>query len=151
LNRKKKRTPRTNRHLQIIDGAVMNITRGVIEELVGKNKAIGPAFELAVFGPVKHCTWTGFIWSNPRDNHTLSHMISLCYMDLQTQIKPKIRKQAQPSPPHPRKKKKKTDVFGQILGKESNFGFQLVHYLVLEWIKFLIIGWAFYFGELTIN
>jgi hypothetical protein len=53
-------------------------------------------------------------------------------MDLQTQIKPKIRKQAQPSPPHPRKKKKKTDVFGQILGKESNFGFQLVHYLVLE-------------------
>jgi hypothetical protein len=90
LNRNKKEEEETlirpSTHLQILNGAVMNITRSVIEVLVAKNKTISPAFELAIFSPVKHSTRTGFIWGYPGHNHTLAHIISLCYMHLQTQI-----------------------------------------------------------------
>ena len=52
----KKKELRESTHLQIVNGAVMNVTRSVIKELVGKKKPISLAFELAIFSPVKNCT-----------------------------------------------------------------------------------------------
>ena len=38
--KKKKKELRESTHLQIVNGAVMNVTRSVIKELVGKKKPI---------------------------------------------------------------------------------------------------------------
>ena len=43
-------------HRQVLDGAVMYVSRSVIEILVGKNNALGMTLGLAIFSPVKNGT-----------------------------------------------------------------------------------------------
>lgn len=67
----------------------MDVSRSVIEVLVGKKNAVSTILDLAIFSPVEHSTWARFIWCNPGDNHTLPHMISLGYMNLHSESAPK--------------------------------------------------------------
>lgn len=55
----------------------MDVTRSVVEVLVCCDYALGMAFGRATLGPVNHGVRTRFIWSDPRDDHTFPHIISL--------------------------------------------------------------------------
>lgn len=66
---------------QISNSAVVNVSRSVIVECIGCNNALSRLI-LAICTPVNHPAIAWFISSDPRHDHCVTLMVSLCYMNL---------------------------------------------------------------------
>ena len=68
--------------LQVSDGAMMDVTRGIVVELVRLGFAIGLELFGAVLFPVKNCVRSWCFLCHPRHYHCFPFYIPLCYMHL---------------------------------------------------------------------
>lgn len=94
------------------------VTRSIIVEFIGSNSASGRIDDLfTVSTPIKKCIRTRFIHGNPRNNHSLAYIISLCNMYLEKLIHISRIKELQEVHIG---KKSLSNIFNTIIGETAN-------------------------------